>query len=223
VVSKRSRNGFTLIEVLVSVLLVMLVMLLLVKGMDVVTTAVSGGQRLVELNRQLETARRILEDDIRSMVHGERSSVFLREDVEDQPVFAFLRYRNGSEGEAEREWVQYWVEPHAEEGRLRQWVRYSGAVDSLAFSDPASVDPSTLNREIILDDLVSADLVVYTELESVKTNPFLTESVEAVDIRLAVTTFPYPILNDVPADFLERIDKEDGAWIEFRVRPESSW
>lgn len=216
------RSGFTLLEVLVALVLVLLVMVLLARGMTLVTETVTRGERRIDLHRRLETARRVFREDVAAMAGLEAWGVFVGRPGTAEPVIAFLRYRNDTEGETETEWVQYRLEPHpAEPDRLSQWVRYARPADDRATLEVTDPVFQAGDREVVLDHLISAELVVQTDDGDVSGGT-LTGVPRAVDIRWAATAPPFPVVNDPADGFLDRVEEENGEWIEFRCRPEVS-
>ncbi|GEM_PF-4603659 len=222
----RSRaSGFTLIELLVTALIVMFILFILARSMDFVTRTVTGEYRKLEVERTLETAHRVLQDDLHALV---KSSiwVFTLSTEDDQPALAFLRYRLDAPGDQATEWVQYWREKHPQEDpRLFQWVRYSGPAEN-RLDTPLNwwedVERTDLDREIVLDDAMAVEVEAFRLNASVTSDVFPPSLLEVVDVRMAATTTPYPVVGEVPENLYEWVQRERGAWIEFRVRPEGT-
>jgi len=219
-----ARSGFTLIELLVTALVIMFVLGVLARSMDLVTRTVTGEYRQLEVERTLETAHRVMRQDLEAIVKSPIWAMRVST-ATDQPALAFLRYRLEAPGEVATEWVQYWKEPHPDEPRLFQWVRYSGPAENrldTPFDWWDEVERSDLDREIVLDDAFSV------EIGASRLNALVTEDVfppsllEMIDVRLAATTTPYLVVGEVPANLYEWVQLEDGGWTEFRVRPEGT-
>jgi len=220
---KRGNSGFTLLEVLVSLVIVLLVLGLVAEAVTLVSETVSAGQRRIDLQRQLDTARRVLVQDVAAIADSERWPVYYGgTDQTEQPVFAFLRYQNGAEGETETEWVQYWLRPHpTEEGRLFVLVRYASSADDRAGTAPQDRELGpTDQEEVVLDHVIDIDIRFWAEGGEISAGSVSIRP-SAIDLRLAVTRPPFPV-ELTHFNFLDRVRKEKGEWIGFRCRPEVS-
>lgn len=220
--SSTRRAGFTLIELLVSVLVTLFVLGVLARSMEMVTKTVTGEFRQQELERSLDAAHRVMQDDVEALVKSSIWSMRISEGS-DGPALAFLRYRLESPEDVSTEWVQYWREPHPDEARLEQWVRYSGPAENRLDTPTLwwdSIDRDSLEREVILDDLVAADLSLWRNNTVTVEDAFPPSFLHVLDVRLVVTTDPYPVVGDPPANLYERVRLENGAWSQFRLRPE---
>jgi type II secretory pathway pseudopilin PulG len=219
------KQGFTLVEVMVTVVIFMFVLIMLFQGVNAVTSTVSLGQRQSSLHRKFMATQRVMRNDVEGLLVHPNWPVYVGDLTATPPALAlaFLKYRTGTEGETETEWVQYWIEAHPEEDRLRQWVRYSAAADSRAgysgdWGTPITHDK--MQKEILIDELMQIDCQVWTlSGQTIAPNPEW-QQVEAVDVKLY---FTQPLLRPelTPADDLvEWMWQEDGSWGHFRVRPQ---
>lgn len=220
------RKGFSLLEVLVALVLVLLTLTLLARGMTLVSQTVSTGQRRIDLHRGLETARRVLRKDLNAMTGTEWWPLYVGEELDTEPALAFMRYREGTSEDTETEEVQYWLESHPDEARLREWVRYVkpvAAVDRAPWPDGIVFAPpgSDWDREVVLDHVIALDLKVWTAVEEAEAGGAV-HGPEAVDVRWAVTRPPFAEVNALADAYLERVRQERGEWIEFRCRPEGT-
>ncbi|MDF3130088.1 hypothetical protein P0Y35_12845 [Kiritimatiellaeota bacterium B1221] len=220
------KSGFTVMEIMVAMVLFMLVMLLLVRGMNAVTTTVTLGQRRSEVHRHLKNVRRVMREDVESMIVHPDWPVFVGDSnaAAPQMMLAFLRYRAGTDGEGETEWVQYWREEHAEEAlqsRLQKWVRYSAPGvnrETLKGEWWLHVNRSQLSGEILADDLIALDLQVQSAAGTETGR--VTRQVEVVDVRIFLTVPPVPPAEAPLASTpLKRMEEEEGSWMQFRSRP----
>lgn len=218
-------QGFTLLEILVSIVLFMLVMLLLARGVTAVTTTVTLGQRQSQLHRILKSVRRVMQEDVEAMIVHPDWPVFVGDATAPAPqlMLGFMRYRPGSEGETETEWVQYWREEHdvaALQPRLEKWVRYSAPCVNRDVTKGEwwlSVDRSQLSGEVLVDDLIALDLGVETADRNV--TGIVTNQVDVVDVRIYLTVPPLPPVDPISSTSLKRMEEEEGTWMHFLSRP----
>jgi prepilin-type N-terminal cleavage/methylation domain-containing protein len=221
----KRQSGFTLIEVLVTVVLFMLVMLLLFRGVTAVTTTVSLGQRQSSLHRNLKTVERVMRNDVEGLLVHPNWPVFVGDLAATPPALAlaFLKYRTGSEGDTETEWVQYWIEAHPEEARLRQLVRYAEPADNRAGYNGdwwTQITPDQMQEEVLVDDLIQIQCQVWTRGGQVPVLSTVTQQVEAVDVNLFLTDPPIPLVLTPVTNQLQRMWQEKGGWAHFRMRPQ---
>ncbi len=218
-------RGFTVMEIMVAMVLFMLVMLLLMRGVTAVTTTVTLGQRQSQLHRSLNSVRRVMQEDVESMIVHPDWPLFVGDGAATAPqlMLGFMRYRMDSEGENETEWVQYWREAHdvdEMQSRLEKWVRYSAPCvdrESLTGEWWLSVDRSQLSGEILADDLIALDLDIQTAEGGVTGT--VTNQVEVVDVRIFLTVPPIPPVDAVSGTPIKRMEEEEGGWMHFRSRP----
>lgn len=217
------RQGFTLIEVMVAVVLFMLVMLLLSRGVTAVTSTVSMGQRQSRLHHQLRAVERVMRQDLESLVVHGNWPVFVGDFSAAVPQtglgLAFLKYRSGVSGETETEWVQYWMEPHPEIDRLSQWVRYARpATDRDSFTGDwwnqitPKLTPDQLSKEILADEMIQIECKVWTSEAQAAASTFITHRIEAVDVQIFVSAEPVAVLQTPVLSPLNRMWQEEGGW-----------
>lgn len=217
--------GFTLIEVLVTLVLFMLVLLLLFRGVTAVTTTVSLGQRQSSLHRNLKAVERVMRNDVEGLLVHPNWPVYVGDfsGPSALPALAFLKYATGAKGETETEWVQYWVKAHPDETRLRQWVRYSAAADnrSIYTGDWWTQMPAEqLQEEVLVDDLIQIECQVWTREGAVEGGRTVTNHIEALDVKIFLTDAPLPMVLTPVGNQLQRMWQENGAWESFRIRPQ---
>ncbi|WFB37617.1 prepilin-type N-terminal cleavage/methylation domain-containing protein [Kiritimatiellota bacterium B12222] len=222
-----SKRGFTLVEVMVTVALFLMVMLLLFRGVTAVTSTVTLGQRQSRLHRNVQRIRRVMDDDLRSMVMHEHWPVQVGDATAEAPqlMLAFLKYRSDTEGDTETEWVQYWREEHAGndagEDRLETWVRYAAAASNRRGIQGewwTTITRDDLVGEVLADDLIQVDVKVFTSEGMV--SGVVSNQVEVVDVELYLTTTPVPLVFDPVDNALRRLWQEEGTWTHFRSRPD---
>lgn len=219
------RRGFTLIEVLVSLVLFSAILFILFRGVTGVITSVTLGERQSRLHRSLKGIKRVMEKDIESMIIHPDWPAFMEagSSAAPQRVIAFLRYGNEAEGNTETEWVEYWREPHPTTARLEQLIRYSGPADNRNLHKGewwTTVLKTNLSGEILADNLIEFTLKAQTREESV--TGLVRKQIQAVDVGISLTVEPVPFLNPEDPEVegrLRKMWKEDGGWLHFRTKP----
>jgi prepilin-type N-terminal cleavage/methylation domain-containing protein len=221
----KTKQAFSLIEVLVAVALLTIVLLLVFRGFVAVSNTVTIGHRASQVQRTLENARRVMQEDFSMMVLHPRWPILASTGAEDGPDLAFLRYRPGREGETETEWVQYWRVPHPDTAKtnVTQWVRYAGPADNRHdIQRPdwwAQVNTNVLSGEILIDVLLTAEIQVRLESGAIWSDGWSGERPATLDVRLAATIDPLPSSASSDGEWLQRVRLNDGGWIHFRTQP----
>lgn len=218
-----SGSGFTLLEVLLAVVLLLLVLTLLLQGVRSVTETVSQGTRVSEQVRRLNTVCRVMREDLEEFRVSQRWPVWVGDPSQESLpalALAFLRHDPDRNGETDSEWIQYWREPHEDEERLEQWVRYSSTGDNRGEVQGEwwpDVPPAAWQREILLDDLITADWTAW-EREGVVSG-VVTNRIVMVEMELAATSAPLAVVATPAASPLRRLREEDGQDLRFRAAP----
>lgn len=207
------RNGFTLVELMVAVFIFALVLLLLFRAFDGITSAMVTGRRQAGMSRVLHAADRLLREDLEQALVSTRWPLTWSDAPSDSvPALAFLRLREGAGETNDTEWVQYWWEPAS---NVYHWVRYAGPATNL----DVTVVRDDLVGEIILDAGIGCFLSLLDKEGSALSPGNLERPPAVVDVRLATAPEPLPPIQQVSSNFLQRVRQLDGDWVDIRVRP----
>ena len=205
-----------------AVLLLLVVLGLLLRGVQAVTETVTSGTRKSTQLRQLQTLRRVLREDVEHLRLRPRWPVWVGDPEAQAPALAlaFLRDRVDAGAVTDTEWVQIWREAHGEEDRLEVLVRYTAPADDRASRPGAwweGMDPSGMDREVLADELIRAEWRVWngsSVVSGVESN-----RVDMIELELAVTSSPVPVVLNPSASLLARLREEGGSDLRFRARP----
>lgn len=212
------RQGFTLVELLVSLLLLSLAMLLLFQGAIALSETMVAGRRQSAMDRSLRSALTVIREDLEQMLVAEeiRLDIFL----EPETPLRFRRLRQQATPESDVEWVEYRIQDHPQQDGLRQLLRRSAP-------DEFEADSLEWSEEILVDALISVQFWMRFEPDSVpqllETQNMISAPPLSMDVLLALTEEPFPfVLN--PADgILLRVGQFQGIWERIRVQPRIQW
>lgn len=238
--ARPARNGFTLIEVMVAVVLLLLVLFLLFRGFTAVTDAVTRGGRQSALDREVSQALRVMREDLEQMVVLDRVPLRVRGDPggSGYPILGFLRMENQVSPTQDRAAVEYWIEAHPEHQDLRRLVRYARPSDQVLYQTSEATfrnaafgglrNPEA--GEVMLDHLVGVQVGL-----RMAGDPEATALVNTwdqagdhtlyvpplqMDLHLAMTRNPIPRIQEAEAiSFSDRVLRLDGRLTGLRIHP----
>ncbi|MCH8510318.1 MAG: prepilin-type N-terminal cleavage/methylation domain-containing protein [Kiritimatiellae bacterium] len=237
-----SRAGFSLVELLATLVLMTLVLLLLFRGFQAVSDAVIRGGRQSGLDRELHTGLNLLREDLEQMRVTEQTPFVaeIRNDEDENgnayAILSFLRVQNQASPLYDREYVQYWIEPHVDRDYLKQLVRYAGYPDPESHEgedESPMTDPpvnfreqSWVTSEIIIDHLIKFQLHFPTPSEDDESEPSMPQVWSVApgyfDIALGLCREPLPplIANiSLTGNLYKDVDTLDGTWGRIRTHP----
>ena len=239
----RARSGFSLVELLATLVLMSLVFLLLFRGFQAVSDAMIRGGRQSGLDRELHTALNLMREDLEQM-RVTPQTPFAAQIVSSEDTYAvlsFLRVQNQADPLYDRESVQYWIEAHVERPYLRQLVRYAAPNDD-NFHDPEDAgfmsghaedlrEHPEVTGEIIIDHLIELQLhfptpseggIVTLRTRGGSERHDRTEAPRWFDIALGLSRDPLPRLaveRNPGQNFYRDVEMLDGTWGRVRAQP----